>query len=148
MEQFRLSQTLACAVFSTACLAIFFVAGASAQKGLSGEGKHGFGVKQYKDFHDVLHPLEHEALPNSDFARIRSQSALLRKRGKAIVKLGVPPGMAAASQKAFAAELNKFKEALARFKTDAKKGTNDQLKTSFGDVHDSFEMLAGMLPRS
>ena len=43
--------------------------------------------------------------------------------------------------------LTKFGEALAKFKTDARKGTNEQLKTSYSAVHDSFEMLAAMLPR-
>lgn len=146
MEQFRLSRTLVlAAVFSGACLAIVGVGRVSAQEG-HGEGKHGPAVKQYEAFHEVLHPLEHEALPKGDFARIRSQSALLRKRGNAIVKLGVPSGVAAANQKDFLAELNKFKAVLASFKTDAKKGTDDQLKSSFSAVHDSFETLAGMLP--
>jgi hypothetical protein len=120
--------------------------GASAQHG---EGnKHGLSVKQYEDFHDVLHPLEHEALPKGDFARIRSQAALLVKRGNAIVKLGVPAGVSAANREEFATSLTKFKDALAKFKADAKKGTDDQLKTSYSSVHDSFEMLAGMLPRN
>ncbi len=79
-----------------------------------GEGnKHGLSVKQYEDFHDVLHPLEHEALPKGDFARIRSQAALLGKRGNAIVKLGVPAGVTAANRDAFATGLTKFKDALA-----------------------------------
>jgi hypothetical protein len=109
--------------------------------------KHGLSVQQYEDFHDVLHPLEHEALPKGDFARIRSQAALLAKRGNAIVKLGVPGGVSDANREAFATELNKFKEALAKFKSDAKESTDEQLKMSYSAVHDSFEMLAGMLPR-
>jgi hypothetical protein len=33
--------------------------------------QHHFSMKEYKEFHDVLHPLEHEALPNKDYlARI------------------------------------------------------------------------------
>jgi len=31
----------------------------------------GFSVKEYEDFHRVLHPLQHEALPKKDFQRIR-----------------------------------------------------------------------------
>lgn len=133
-----------CAVF----LFLFCVSltGAGTQHG---EGnKHGLSVKQYEDFHDVLHPLEHDALPKGDFARIRSQAALLRKRGNAIVKLGVPVGVSAANREEFATGLTKFKDALAKFKTDAKKGTDEQLKTSYSAVHDFFEVLAGMLPRN
>lgn len=104
-------------------------------------------MKQYEDFHHVLHPLEHEALPKKDFKRIRTKSALLVKRGLAIVELGVPAGTSEDQKEEFAKGLKTFSKALARFKTDARKGTNDQLRTSYSAVHDSFEMLAGMLPR-
>lgn len=109
--------------------------------------KHGMSVNQYEDFHSVLHPLEHEALPNKDFRRIRAQSSLLFKRGKAIVKLGVPKGTNEEHKEDFAKGLTKFNGALAKFRVDARRGTNEQLKTSYSAVHDSFEMLAAMLPR-
>jgi hypothetical protein len=107
--------------------------------------QHGFSVKEYESFHDVLHPLEHEALPKGDFKRIRSQASLLVKRGNAIIKLGVPSGTSDDKREEFVKELDSFRRALAKFKADAKTGTNDQLKTSYSSVHDSFEMLAGML---
>lgn len=95
----------------------------------------------------MLHPLEHEALPNNDFARIRSQSGKLIRHGKEIVKLGVPDGTAADQHAEFKKELAKFQSALNRFRTHARRGSNSQLKTSYSAVHDSFEMLASMLPR-
>jgi hypothetical protein len=106
-----------------------------------------FGVKEYDDFHHVLHPLEHEALPKNDFATIRSRAGELVKFGGAIAKLGVPAGTKAESREEFKMELKKFKDALAKFRKASKSGTNDELKTTFSAVHDSFEMLAGMLPR-
>ena len=75
--------------------------------------KHGLSVKQYEAFHDVLHPLEHEALPNKDFRRIRAKSALLMKRGLAIVKLGVPGGTGEDQKEEFTKCLNTFSKALA-----------------------------------
>ena len=110
--------------------------------------KHGLSVKEYEDFHSVLHPLEHEALPKKDFRRIRTQSSLLVKRGKALIKLGVPQGTSDEHREDFANGLTRFGEALAKFKADARKGTNEQLQTSYSAVHDSFEMLAAMLPRT
>ena len=107
-----------------------------------------FGVKQYDDFHHVLHPLEHEALPKNDFATIRGRAGELVKFGEGITKLGVPAGTKADSRKEFKKELKKFKEGLAKFRKASKSGTNDELKTTFSAVHDSFEMLAGMLPRT
>lgn len=109
--------------------------------------EHGFAVKQYEAFHDVLHPLEHEALPNKDFRRIRAQSALLNKRGRAIVNLGVPHLTSDENRKEFGVELKKFSQALTKFRTDARRGTDAELAQSYSAVHDSFEMLAGMLPR-
>ena len=109
--------------------------------------QHGFSMKQYEEFHEVLHPLEHEALPNNDFGRIRAQSAILFKHGREIVKLGVPEGTAADQQAEFRKELGKFNSALNKFRTHARRGSNSQLKTSYSAVHDSFEMLASMLPR-
>ena len=54
-----------------------------------------FSVKEYEEFHRVLHPLEHEALPRKDFQRIRSNAGELVKRGESIVEVGVPPGTVA-----------------------------------------------------
>ena len=107
-----------------------------------------FGVKQYDDFHHVLHPLEHEAVSKNDFATIRARAGELVKLGEGITKLGVPAGTKPESREEFKKELKKFKEALAKFRKASKSGTNDELKTTFSAVHDSFEMLAGMLPRT
>ncbi|HKR58105.1 MAG TPA: hypothetical protein VJS64_00120 [Pyrinomonadaceae bacterium] len=109
--------------------------------------QHGFSVKEYEEFHEVLHPLEHEALPKNDFARIRKQSSTLINHGREIVKLGVPDGTAADQQAEFKKELAKFNSALNKFRGHARRGSNSQLKTSYSAVHDSFEMLASMLPR-
>ncbi|MEP6920098.1 MAG: hypothetical protein ABI967_03155 [bacterium] len=114
----------------------------------SAAAQHGFSVKQYNEFHEVLHPLEHEALPGNDFARIRARSSELVKHGQAIVKLGVPAGTSDDQKAEFKKELAKFDKALKIFRTHSRKGSDAQLKTSFSNVHDSFEMLASMLPRS
>ena len=87
----------------------------------SAAAQHGFSVKEYEKFHDVLHPLEHDALPKKDYRRIRSQANLLVKRGNAIVKLGVPSGTSEDKKEEFAKELNSFRKALAKFKADARR---------------------------
>lgn len=104
-------------------------------------------VKEYEEFHDVLRPLQHEALPSKNYRQIRDQSSRLIKLGKKLVKLGVPPGTKEEHKDNFAKGLIKFNDALAKFKTDAKKGTDEQLATSYLAVHDTYEMLADMLPR-
>lgn len=106
-----------------------------------------FSVKEYNEFHRVLRPLQHEALPGKDFQRIRSNAGELVKHGEAIIKLGVPPGTAEKYEEEFRKELKRFNDALAKFSEHAKAGTDQQLEGSFSSVHDSFEVLAGMLPR-
>lgn len=106
-----------------------------------------FSVKEYSEFHDALHPLQHEALPAKDFPRIRSNAMELVKRGRAIVRLGVPKGTTEAQVEEFRRELKKFDNALDKFSEHSQKGTDEQLEVSFSAVHDSFETLAGMLPQ-
>lgn len=102
--------------------------------------------KEYDSFHELLHPLEHDALPQKDFKRIRENAGELIKRGKAIVKLGVPNGTAEKNVAEFRKELRKFDGALKQLSTAAKKGNDTQVETTFSAVHDSFEVLMGMLP--
>ena len=106
-----------------------------------------FSVKEYGEFHDALHPLQHEALPAKDFKRIRSNAAELVKRGQAIVWVGVPKGTSDNHVEEFRRELKSFAGALDKFSSHSQSGTDEQLEVSFSAVHDSFEMLAGMLPR-
>jgi hypothetical protein len=108
---------------------------------------HGFGVKEYEEFHHVLHPLQHEALPAKDFKRIRSKAGELVARGEAILKLGVPRGVDKKDTEEFGEKLKEFGAALVKFKSDAGGATDDRLKESYIAVHDSFESLADLLPR-
>lgn len=148
MKRFRLLFLFALAAI---CYLSYLSSGRATTAASPQEGhgnKHGMSVKQYEDFHSVLHPLEHEALPNNDFRRIRAQSSLLFKRDKALVRLGVPKGTSEEHKEDFAKGLINFNNVLAKFRADARRGTNEHLKTSYSAVHDSFEMLAAMLPRA
>lgn len=127
-------------------LALFALIVSTAVAGMAAPG-HEFSVKQYTEFHEVLHPLQHDALPKGDFATIRSKAGELIMHGKKIVKLGVPRGTKKEKVADFKAGLAKFNKALGKFRTDAKSGTDDELKISYSAVHDTFEELAEMLPR-
>ena len=140
MKRTRLLVVFVFAVFSLMTLP------SAAQEGHG--SKHGLSVRQYEDFHDVLHPLQHEALPNKNFKEIRAKSALLTRRGRAIVQLGIPRGTTKENRAEFAKELKKFSKALNKYNADARRGTDAQLEASYSAVHDSFEMLAAMLPRA
>ena len=107
-----------------------------------------FKIKEYKEFHHLLHMLQHEALPQNDLKTIRAKAPELAKLGEAIVKLGVPKGTQADKVESFKAALEKFGKALDKYETDAKSGSDNTMKNSYIAVHDSFEELADMLPRS
>jgi len=126
----------------SATLLLIITTGSNAAFGIAIEH---FSVKEYNDFHDVLHPLQHEALPNRDFKTIRARAGELTTLGEAIVKLGTPAGVKEAAE--FQNELKVFAAAIAKFKTDALNANDTQLEESYLAVHDSFEMLAGRLPR-
>jgi hypothetical protein len=106
-----------------------------------------FGVKEYDEFHRVLHHLEHEALPKNDIATIRNRAKELIKLGDAIVKLGVPAGTKSENVDNFKKELERFKQALVKYGSDAESASDADLKAAYSVVHESFEELAGMLPR-
>ena len=134
-------------IIITVCVALFFASSILTNAKLNIAAQHTFSVKEYDHFHDLLHPLEHEALPKKDYRRIRANASSLVARGKAIVKVGVPAGTSEDQKEAFASELKKFSLALNKFRADARRGNNARLRTSYSAVHDSFEMLVAMLPR-
>ena len=107
----------------------------------------GFGVKEYDDFHEVLHHLQHEALPKNDLATIRSRADELVKLGNAIIKLGVPAKTKADKVEDFKKGLVNFDKVLEKYGADAKSGSDADLKKSYEAVHESFEVLAEMLPK-
>ncbi|HEX5704288.1 MAG TPA: hypothetical protein VFX97_13885 [Pyrinomonadaceae bacterium] len=128
-------------------IAIVFVAALFLMLTPVASAEEHFSVREYNVFHDLLHPLEHEAVPAKDFQRIRTNAAELARRGDAIVRVGMPKATAERYREDFRKELKKFKSALSKLRKDAKRGTDAQLEASFSAVHDSFEMMAGMLPR-
>lgn len=132
------------ALILTAIALLIVIVGQRANAATAKAEEH-FSVREYNLFHDVLHPLQHEALPKKDFKTIRTHAAELVTRGRAITKLGVPAGVQETAD--FEKELKNFETALNKFKTDAQKGSDTQLEASYNAVHDTFEMLASMLPR-
>ena len=101
-------------------------------------------AEAYERFHEVLHPLQHEALPQKNFAEIRRRSNDLLKRGKVIVSLGVRQAPKR-NREEFAKVLSRFERALATLKADAKKGSDADLEKSFTAVHDLYEELDALV---
>ena len=100
--------------------------------------------KIFEAFHSVLRPLQHKALPANDFKKIRAKSELLVEKGKAIVALGTPKDIEEASE--YEVALKSFSDALAKLESDAKNGTDAELKKSYLAVHDLYEKLMDFFP--
>ena len=130
----RLSRLLTLGVFA------ILVASVSAWDG-------SFSVKEYHDFHEVLHQLQHEALPRNDIKTIRLRAPELIRLGNKIVKLGVPKGTKPGDVEKFKTGLADFKSKLAKYGSDAKSANDPDLRRSYEAVHDTFEELAQMLPK-
>ncbi len=105
-----------------------------------------FGVAAFDRFHEVLHPLQHDALPKGDYKTIRARAAKLVSLGKPLTNMAAPRGTSDISL--FKNKQKAFAKALSNFKRDARRGTDEQLKISYSAVHDSFEELVGLLPRN
>lgn len=109
------------------------------------ETEHNFGNRAFELFHDQLHPLQHDALPGADYKTMRARAADLVRAGQPLTKMRVPEDMP--DRAAFLKHQKEFTAALTRFRRAATRGTDEQLKTSFTVVHDSFEEMAQLLPR-
>lgn len=107
--------------------------------------KHSFGVAEFDRFHDILHPLQHEALPNNDFKLIREKATELLAAGHALANHGTPAGVKNSTD--YKAGLKKFRAALKQYQKDVESGSDEQLRTSYTAVHDTFEELVDLLPR-
>ena len=79
MNRLRVISTFGLTVLFSATALLFSVRAATNEFAMEG-----FSVKEYEDFHRVLRPLQHEALPKKDFQRIRARAGELTKLGRAI----------------------------------------------------------------
>ena len=86
--------------------------------------------------------MEHEALPQKDYARIRRHAAELVRLGRVVVKVGVSPFSKVPEETK--KELKKFRQALSKFSAVAKTGNDAELRVAYSAVHDTFEQLAAL----
>lgn len=110
-----------------------------------GRAHSAFNNPPFDRFHDILHPLQHEALPKNDFATIRREARRLVAAGRPLARMVIPLGIEDTAK--FCEEQARFDDALKRFDRDAKRSDDAALKRSYTLVHDTFEEMAHLLPR-
>jgi NTP pyrophosphatase (non-canonical NTP hydrolase) len=108
------------------------------------ESKHHFALKELDAFHETLHPLVHEALPEGNFDAIRENLNLLLEQAEAIRKAELPNTFSK-KQESFNEESAKLVSQL-KAMADMKDADNTaELEKAFDEMHEQFEKLAGML---
>lgn len=101
----------------------------------------GFGIKELKAFHDVLHPLVHDALPKGDYSRIKESLDKLLVKAKAIQKAKLPKALAA-RKKEFQKSASELVRQLTDMNTMKNKVDDETFDKAFNEMHDTFEQLA------
>ena len=141
----KLSSILICVTCIIVASSIITATPARRHTAQNAETEHNFGNRAFELFHDQLHPLQHDALPSADYKTMRARAADLVRAGQPLTKMRVPSNMP--ERAAFLKHQKEFTAALTKFRRAATRGTDEQLKTSFTVVHDSFEEMAHLLPR-
>ena len=105
---------------------------------------HDFALKELDEFHDLLHPLVHDAYENGDFETIRAGLGDLVPKAVAIEKVKLPKKYDSRKkefQKQAKLLVSQVKD-LAQIKD---KVDDEILGSKFDEMHETFEHLAGLL---
>ena len=130
-------------VFALVTLIVAVTTSVFAQKQMKDKEKpseHRFALKELQVFHDVLYPLVHEALPKSDFDRIKRNLGRLLRRATAIQKVKLPMELAGRKE-GFEAKSNELVTQLQDL-VGMKDAVDDRtLEKAFNEMHETFEQL-------
>lgn len=134
-------RTLCIAVGTLFFVAPFAIGQEKEQMEMQMEKGHHFAIKELDRFHDVLHPLVHDALPDNDFDTIRKNLDALMQEAEAIVNAALPEKYEAKKR-----EFGVLAEALVNQLAGLKETADDEeLAMKFEERHGTFEQMAGML---
>jgi len=95
-------------------------------------------VKEVDSFHELLHPLVHDAYPKKDFGSIRKALPDLISSARSLGKAKLPKELTA-KREAYRKESKKLMKQLKDL--DAKKMPDEQFGKLFSEMHDTFENI-------
>jgi len=108
------------------------------------ETAHRIALKELDDFHEMLHPLVHEAYPSKDYAAIRSAMPGLLKEGKKVAKAKLPKEFSG-HKKEFTKHSRTLVAQLQALVKKNKTLTDEQYGEQFMEMHETFEAIADLL---
>lgn len=101
-------------------------------------------VKELDEFHELLHPLVHEAMPNKDFAAVRKALLGLVDAANAMKKAKLPKGLTA-KKDSYKKESGKLVREIIELNKMKDKFSDKKLENKFMEMHDTFENIMGMV---
>lgn len=104
-----------------------------------GEG-HVFAIPEMDHFHEVLHPLVHDAMPEKQYDVVRGKLDELFTQAKAIRKSKLPAEMAPV-KKEFRRSAERLVDQIRKLR---KTSDNAKFEALFHEMHMTFEGMAGL----
>lgn len=101
-------------------------------------------LKELDQFHELLHPLVHDAYPKKDFATIRTALPSLVKSAT-LVKNAKLPAELASKSKSYDKQSKKLLQQLTDMDKKKAKMSDKDLGKKFMEMHDTFEELMGLV---
>jgi len=101
-------------------------------------------VKEVDAFHELLHPLVHEAYPKNDFATIRKAIPELLKSGKSIKSAKLPAELEG-KKDAYAKYSKKLVQQLTDLNKKKDKLSDKEFGSKFMEMHDTFESIVDIV---
>lgn len=130
---------------------LFFISSLNAQEKMekADEQKHEHEikpttVKELDEFHDLLHPLVHDAYPNNDFTAIKKAMPDLIEEATELKKATLPKEFSA-KKSAFRKEAKKLLKQLQELKKKEKTFSDETYGKKFMEMHDTFEKMMEMM---
>ena len=101
-------------------------------------------VPEVDQFHKLLHPLVHDALPNKDYTTIREALPELIESATTMSKVQLPDDLAS-QQKKYAKEAKKMLKQLRDMERRKSKFSDEALDKRFRAMHETFEKIMLMV---
>ena len=105
-------------------------------------GSETMSVKELDAFHELLHPLVHEAYPNKDFSTIRKAIPDLIAAAKKLKIASLPEEL---KKKEFKKNSSKLLKELTALNKKKEKLTNEEFGKKFMEMHDTFENIMELM---
>ena len=101
-------------------------------------------VPELDDFHDVMHPIWHDAYPNKDFEALKKYVDEVNEKAKAVYSAQLP-GINREKQLKWNEGVIKFQAAVEEFNKTAQADDNEGLLKAAENLHTNYEMLVRII---